>query len=63
MEIFGRVQCEIIMGLHSLMGKECVKYYQDRRFPITLSEAINGLYMTKEKIIDKVKNYERGKIA
>jgi hypothetical protein len=37
--------------------------YQDRRFPITLSKAINGLYMTKEKIIDKVKNYERGKIA
>ena len=37
--------------------------YQDGRFPITLSKAINGLYMTKEKIIDKVKNYESGKIA
>jgi hypothetical protein len=27
------------------------------RFPITASKAINGLYMTKEKITDKVKNY------
>ncbi len=30
---------------------------------VYLNVKINGLYMTKEKIIDKVKNYERGKIA
>jgi hypothetical protein len=41
----------------------CGELSSNGRFPITLSKAINGLYMTKEKIIDKVKNYKRGKIA